>query len=172
MNLHRARRAMDHQREAVRSELHATVDRLVDGWPAVEHWAAVAATMHAHGERRGSGVVDPTGAAVEALDANRAHRWLRLFEQLRYDVRTLDALLADVSLASVRAPASAAEGADVEPCARCGLPNPDMKRLDGRPLCKVAMVGHGLQGQACFWIEWRALRTGDQNQGRATAQPS
>lgn len=159
VNLSRARRAVHHQREEVRRELHDTVDRMVDGWPNVQHWAAVAEPTKGETGRRGNGVVDPTAAVVEALEANRAHRWLRMFEQWRWDARRLDGLLCEIAASARPAPPSAADDPEAEPCARCGLAmGQRMHRLDGAPYCAKAVDSHGIRGQACYFLVWRERR--------------
>lgn len=143
MRLPRAVRAVDGQRAAVRAELHAIVDRLVDDWPAIEHWSAFAVPMSG-GERRGSSTSDPTGSMVVALSEDAAHQWLDRFEVLRREVRQLDGERA--ALRPAKATRGRANTVDV--CARCRQPNPKMKRIDGQPHCATS----------CYFVVWRAGR--------------
>lgn len=161
-NLSRPRRAVHHQREQVRDELHATVDRLIDGWPAVQHWASMATTGE-RSEGRGGGVPDPTLALVARLEDNRPHRWLRMLEQWRWDARHLDGMLAEVASANRPAPPAEAEVPDAEPCARCGLAmGQQMRRIDGLPYCLRAVDRHGIRGEACWW---RMRREAERQEG-------
>lgn len=122
---------MDHQHQAVRAELLATMARLVDDWPWVD---SLAGSLHAGGGPGGSkgGHADPTGQA--AMVGDEAARWLDRFRALRVEVRLMDGARAHMAPATTKErEAKRGRGNDVEVCVKCQLPAPHVKRIDGAP---------------------------------------
>lgn len=132
---------MDHQRSAVRAELHGIVDRVVDDWPWIDSLSGhVRAVSGGDGGTSSKGDhADPTLAAAMAGDAARG--WLDAFRDLRVRLRVLDAGRAKM------APAKARRGREntVEICTLCSLPAPKVRRVDGLPYCATS----------CFYRVWR-----------------
>lgn len=151
---------MAHHVAAVRAELHEYVDRWCDDWPAIDQWAGLAIKRSTEGERRGSGHSDPTGSAVVNMDEDPWNRWLERFRRFRLEARIMEGDRERLRPVSEREKERLERIGAVEPCARCGIPNPKMHRIDGRPYCARAFVAHGLQGEACYYLEWRERRRG------------
>ena len=149
---------MHHQVAAVRAELHDYVDRWCDDWPAIDQWASLAVKRDAESARRGSGHSDPTGSAVVNMDEDPWNRWLERFRVFRLEARLLEADRERLRPVSERERQRLEKSGDVEPCVRCGLPNPSVHRIDGRPYCAKAFARHGLRGEACYFIVWRDKR--------------
>lgn len=144
-----AERAVEHQVQAVRDELHAIIDRCIDDWRSISHLAGMAL------ERRGdsakvttSDVSDPTLAAVLTSSEDPAQRWLDELERFRSAARILDAHRHDL------APAAPQRGRinTVDVCVRCGQPNPKMHRIDGEPHCATT----------CYYAAYRERRANAQ----------
>lgn len=139
----RERRAVGHQRDHVRRELRATVDRLVDGWREIEA-LAVRPGMGAD-SRGGSSSVAERDAARVALAASD---WVDRFERLRREVRQLDGLRATL-VAVDEGQVERGRVSTAEPCGLCGLPPaPKAKRIDGVAYCS----------NTCYFKVWRALK--------------
>lgn len=139
----RARRAVGHQRDDVRRELRATVDRLVDGWREIE---ALAVRPQMGGEIRGGS--SSTAERDAARVALQASDWVERFERLRREVRQLDGLRAQL-VAVDEGQVERGRVSTVEPCALCGLPPaPKAKRIDGVPYCS----------NSCYFKVWRSLK--------------
>lgn len=137
---------MDHQHQAVRAELLATVGRLVDDWPWVD---SLAGSLRAGGGPGGSkgGHADPTGQA--AMVGDEAARWLDRFRALRVEVRLMDGARAHMAPATTKERESKrGRGNDVEVCVKCGNPNPKMHRVDGKPYC----------ASSCYYVLYRQNR--------------
>ena len=113
--------------QAVRDELHAIVDRVVDDWRSILHLAEMALGKRGDGEMVStSNVSDPTLSAVLTGEADPARAWLDEFRRFRTAARVLDGHRAGL------APAPPQRGREntVEVCDGCQLPAPTVKRLD------------------------------------------
>lgn len=154
---------MHHQIAAVRAELHDYVDRWCDDWPAIDQWAAMAIRRAVDTQRRSNEHSDPTASAAMVLSEDPWSLWLERFRAFRVEARLVEAARERLRPVSEQERTRLEEAAQ-EPCARCGMVNPSMKRIDGRPYCKTAFVGHGIHGQACYYLIWR--------ERRATVQPA
>lgn len=129
---------MDHQRAAVRAELHSIVDKLVDDWPWIDSLAGQ--VRAASGGRSAKGDhADPTAAAGAYGDP--AARWLDRFRALRVEMRLMDGARANL------APATPKRGRanSVEVCELCKMPTVKVRRVDGLPYCPTS----------CFYKVWR-----------------
>lgn len=135
----RESKPMDHQRAAVRAELHLIVDKLVDDW---EWIGSLEGHVRASGGGGGSSKGDhgdPTPAAAMAGDL--AAQWLDQFRDLRVRLRMLDTARAKLS------PAKPKRGREntVDVCVRCQKPNPKIHRIDNQPYCATS----------CYYTEHR-----------------
>lgn len=138
-------RALDHQREAVRAELHNTIDRAIDDWPAIQHLANMAINRRNDTANvTTSDISDPTLAAVLTAEADPARRWLDELNRLRLHARSLDAHRHELAVAT---PARGRENT-IDVCTRCGQPNPKMHRIDGEPHCATT----------CYYAAYREQR--------------
>lgn len=137
----REQRPMDHQRQAVRDELHGIVDRAVDDWEWIDSLSGSVRAGSGEGEGRTSkgDHADPTFDAYVVGD--EASKWLDRFRAFRVEARLMDAARAEM------APAKPKRGREntVELCALCGLPAPKVRRVDGQPYCATS----------CFYRVWR-----------------
>lgn len=150
---------MHHQVEAVRAELHEYVDRWCDDWPVIDKWASLAIRQGGgSGERRSNEHADPTLSAVMAMDSDPWNRWLDRFRGFRVEARMVEADRERLRPVSQRERERLEAEQEVDVCARCGLPNPSMHRVDGKPYCAKAFDRHGLRGEACYFVEWRERR--------------
>ena len=136
---------MDHQRAAVRAELHLIVDRLVNDWEWIDSLSGHVRAIGGGGEGGSSGKgshADPTLDAVLAGDV--AGKWLDGFRDIRVRLRVLDTQRAKM------APTPPKRGREntVDVCVRCEKPAPKVHRIDGHPYCATT----------CYFKEWRARR--------------
>lgn len=134
---------MDHQRAAVRAELHLLVDRMVSDWLWIDSLAGSVRAGGGDGSRTSKGDhADPTWGAVVAGD--QAGQWLDRFRAFRVEARLLDAARAKM------APAVPKRGREntVDVCVRCAKPAPKVHRIDGQPYCATS----------CYYVEWRSRR--------------
>ena len=138
-------RADERQRAAVRAELHATVDRVVDDWPTIDSLALMATTADTAG-RSGNGHANPTMAAALTQSHHPAWLWLDAFRDLRVRLRVLDSQRAKLMPVRVLA----GRRSEVEVCTECHLPAPKVRRIDGLPYC----------ASSCYYRVWRGSRPG------------
>lgn len=144
MSKRREAKPMDHQRAAVRAELHAIVDRLVDDWEWID---SLEGSLRAVGSGGGGGGTpkgshaDPTFEAAAMGD--EAARWLDRFRAFRVEARLIDAARANMAPAKVKAKRGRENTVDV--CVRCNLPNPKVHRIDNEPYCATS----------CYYAEHR-----------------
>jgi len=135
---------MDHQRSAVRAELHAIIDRAVDDWDWIDSLEGSLRAVGSgcdHGSGSRGGHSDPTFDAAERGDA--AGKWLDRFRAFRVECRLMDA--ARSHLAPPKAAPKRGRENTVDVCVRCALPNPKMHRIDGHPYC----------ASSCYYAEHR-----------------
>lgn len=157
---------MHHQVTAVRAELHDYVDRWCDDWPAIDQWASLAIRRGGDGpERKASGHSDPTGDAVVNMALDPWNQWLDKFRNFRVVARILEGDRERLRPVSEQEKTKLDAERDVEPCARCGIPNPHVHRVDGKPYCARAFDRHGVKGEACYFIVWREQRRANEQTG-------
>ena len=131
---------MDHQRAAVRAELHLLVDRMVDDWEWIDSLAGSVRAGGGDGTRASKGDhADPTWGAYVAGD--EAGNWLDRFRAFRVEARLIDAARDKM------APAKPKRGRQnaVETCELCNMPTVKVRRVDGLPYCPTS----------CFYKVWR-----------------
>lgn len=137
---------MDHQRRAVRAELHGIVDRAVDDWEWIDSLSGSVRAVSGGGGSSSSDVSDPTLAAVLAGD--EAGRWLDRFRAMRVEARLLDAARAKMAPVDPKKVRRGRENT-VEQCVRCQGPAPKVHRIDGHPYCATS----------CYYAEHRERGT-------------
>lgn len=135
---------MDHQRAAVRQELHEIVDRIVDDWQWIDTLSSPIRAVAANegGTSKGSHP-DPTFDAV----GNRALAWLDRFRRFRVEARLVDAERA--KMAPAKPKRKGLRENTVEVCVRCQMPAPKVHRIDGQPYCATS----------CYYAEHRERGT-------------
>ncbi len=140
----RERKPMDHQRAAVRAELHAIVDRLVDDWDWIDSLEGSMRAVSANegGPSSKGDHADPTYMA--ALAGDMAGSWLDRFRSFRVEARLIDAAREKMR------PAVPKRGREntVDVCVRCHRPAPKVHRIDNQPYCATT----------CYYVVWRARR--------------
>ena len=137
--------AADRQREEVRDELIAIIDRAIDSWAEIDALAQ-AELSRLRGDGRGSGIADPTFSTLDAAMHGPANRWLDEFRALRLAGRALDTARAKVT----KREGNTERVNTVERCTLCHEPAPKVKRIDGQPYCR----------DTCYFKVWRSRRAG------------
>lgn len=153
-------RPNDHQRESVRAELHAIIDRAIDSWPTIERQAAEMGRGYPTGGQ-GSGGDSGSPTENQALNhrddpALSASEWLVALIELRGQAR----LLESKRVRCLAQPQEAITGRinTVDTCSECGLPLVGkIKRLDNDPLHyeSPGTDTHGQPLPICWWQAYR-----------------
>jgi len=150
-------RANDRQRESVREELKAIIDRCMDAWPAIDKQAnEMGRGYPTGGEGSGQGGSPTENMALNPTDdpALTAQEWLAQLTELRGQAKLLDS--KRVRCMAVEPTKGRVNTVDL--CSECSLPLVGkIKRLDNTPLHNEypGTDPHGHPLAVCFWAVYR-----------------
>lgn len=150
------RRTTQEQRESIRQEAYELIDVIIDEWPAIQDQAkkyrkGFSTNTIGDGTNSGGGGSSRTEAlAINRSDdpGDQAAEWITDLTKAMTQLRTLRARINNVLPNPKAADKMRGRVNTVDICAECGLPAPEVKRIDGEPYHK----------NTCYFRRWRAIK--------------